>query len=228
MKSTNLSVLPEPDLAARDHSSRVTTMVRGEIVRSGGWITFADYMQLVLYAPGLGYYVAGARKFGGAGDFVTAPETTPLFARALAAQVAPVLAATAARELVEFGAGSGALAADLMNALARSGALPSRYAILDVSPDLRRASARGNRAPRARPYRMRRMARCVARDDRRRRRDERSARRDPARISFCAATMPGSNAVWHAMRSCAGRTGLWLTILCARPHQRDFPQRATI
>jgi len=137
MKCTNLSVLPEPDLAARDHSSRVMTMVRGEIVRSGGWITFADYMQMVLYAPGLGYYVAGARKFGGAGDFVTAPETTPLFARALAAQVAPVLAATAARELVEFGAGSGALAADLMNALARSGALPSRYAILDVSPDLR-------------------------------------------------------------------------------------------
>ena len=95
MKSTNPSVLPEPDLAARDHSSRVSTMVRGEIVRSGGWITFADYMQMVLYAPGLGYYVAGARKFGGAGDFVTAPETTPLFARALATQVAPVLAAAA-------------------------------------------------------------------------------------------------------------------------------------
>ena len=94
-------------------------------------------MQLVLYAPGLGYYVAGARKFGAGGDFVTAPETTPLFAQALAAQVAPILAATAAREIVEFGAGSGALAADLLNALATLDALPSRYAILEVSPDLR-------------------------------------------------------------------------------------------
>jgi SAM-dependent MidA family methyltransferase len=137
MNSAELSNLPEPDLAARDHSARVVAAVRGEIARSGGWITFADYMQLVLYAPGLGYYVAGTRKFGGAGDFVTAPETTPLFAQALAAQVAPILAATTAGELVEFGAGSGALAADLMNALAKVGALPSRYAILDVSPELR-------------------------------------------------------------------------------------------
>ncbi len=137
MTSTKPPTLPEPDAAARDHSARVVAMVRAEIARSGGWITFARYMQLVLYAPGLGYYVAGARKFGGDGDFVTAPETTPLFAQALAAQVAPILAATTARELVEFGAGSGALAADLMNALGKLGALPSRYAILDVSPDLR-------------------------------------------------------------------------------------------
>jgi SAM-dependent MidA family methyltransferase len=137
MKSTPPSTLPEPDAAARGHSARVAAMVRDEIARSGGWITFARYMQLVLYAPGLGYYVAGARKFGGDGDFVTAPETTPLFAQALAAQVAPILAATTAREIVEFGAGNGALAADLLNALARRGELPSRYAILDVSPDLR-------------------------------------------------------------------------------------------
>ena len=137
MKSTKPPTLPEPDAAARDHSARVVAMVRAEIVRSGGWITFAHYMQLAMYAPGLGYYVAGARKFGGDGDFITAPETTPLFAQALAAQVAPILAATTARELVEFGAGSGVLAADLMNALARLGASPSRYAILDVSPDLR-------------------------------------------------------------------------------------------
>jgi len=94
-------------------------------------------MQIVLYAPGLGYYVAGAHKFGPGGDFVTAPETTSLFAQALAAQVAPILAATAAREIVEFGAGSGALAADMLNALAKLGALPSRYAIIEVSPDLR-------------------------------------------------------------------------------------------
>jgi SAM-dependent MidA family methyltransferase len=111
--------------------------VRAEIARSGGWISFAQYMQHVLYAPALGYYVAGARKFGGAGDFVTAPELTPLFAQALAVQVASILESTAAREIVELGAGSGALAAELTRALAASGATPSRYAILDVSPDLR-------------------------------------------------------------------------------------------
>jgi SAM-dependent MidA family methyltransferase len=137
MPSLTPPSLPEPDVAERDHSERVVDGVCAEIVRSGGWISFAHYMQFVLYSPGLGYYVAGARKFGVDGDFVTAPETTKLFAQALAAQVAPILAATAAREIIEFGAGSGALAADLLNALAQRDALPSRYAILDVSPDLR-------------------------------------------------------------------------------------------
>jgi SAM-dependent MidA family methyltransferase len=129
--------LPEPDDDGRAHSARVVATVRAEIARAGGWISFAQYMQLVLYAPGLGYYAAGARKFGVDGDFVTAPETTPLFAQALAVQVAPILAATATREIVEFGAGSGVLAADLLNALAKLDALPARYAILEVSPDLR-------------------------------------------------------------------------------------------
>jgi SAM-dependent MidA family methyltransferase len=129
--------LPEPDAAARAHSAHVVAAVRAEIARAGGWIPFARYMQLVLYAPGLGYYVAGARKFGPAGDFVTAPETTPLFARAAAVQVAAILAATATREVVELGAGSGIFAADLMNALAAADALPSRYAILEVGPELR-------------------------------------------------------------------------------------------
>ena len=137
MSSQSIPSQPDPPAAERDHSARVVDAVRAEIARSGGWIPFARYMQLVLYAPGLGYYVAGARKFGEGGDFVTAPETTPLFAQALAAQVAPILAVTAAREVVEFGAGSGTLAADLLNALAKLDALPSRYAILDVSPDLR-------------------------------------------------------------------------------------------
>ena len=137
MRSTTNPSLPEPDDAARDHSARVLAAVRAEIERRGGWIPFAGYMQVVLYAPGLGYYVAGARKFGAAGDFVTAPETTPLFAQALAVQLGSILAATAMREIVEFGAGSGALAADLLNALANLEALPSRYAILEVSPDLR-------------------------------------------------------------------------------------------
>lgn len=141
--------LPEPDTAAREHSARVVDAVRREIVDAGGWIPFARYMQQVLYAPGLGYYVAGARKFGPAGDFVTAPEMTPLFAQALARDVAAVLAASAERAIVELGAGSGAFAADLLNALARADASPSRYLILEVSPELRerQRAAIAQRAP---------------------------------------------------------------------------------
>lgn len=111
--------------------------VRARIDAAGGWISFADYMQLVLYAPGLGYYVAGARKFGVDGDFATAPEMTPLFARSLASPVAAILAASSARDVVEFGAGTGILAAELLAALAARDALPASYRILDVSPDLK-------------------------------------------------------------------------------------------
>src|SRR5258708_23327890 len=136
MRPTQESSLPEPNAAGREHSARVVASLRLQIERSGGWNSFADYMQHVLYAPALGYYVAGARKFGEDGDFVTAPETTALFASALAVQVAAILEATATREIVEFGAGSGVLAADLLNALAEQDAQPSRYAIVDVSPAL--------------------------------------------------------------------------------------------
>jgi SAM-dependent MidA family methyltransferase len=129
--------LPEPDAAARDHSARVVAAVEAAIGANGGFLPLARYLELALYAPGLGYYVAGARKFGRDGDFVTAPELTPLFAQALAVQVAAVLAATRERRIVELGAGSGALAADLLQALAAADALPARYEILEVSPDLR-------------------------------------------------------------------------------------------
>ena len=141
--------LPPPDTAAREHSARVVDAIRRDIADAGGWIPFAHYMEQALYAPGLGYYVAGARKFGAAGDFVTAPEMTPLFARALARDVAAILAASPGREIVELGAGSGALAADLLDALARADASPSRYRILEVSPDLRerQRAAIARRAP---------------------------------------------------------------------------------
>ncbi len=131
------SALPAPNADARAHSAQVAAHIRAEIAAAGGWITFAHYMQLALYAPGLGYYAAGAAKFGAAGDFVTAPEMTPFFARALAVQVAAILDATAQREILELGAGSGRLAADLLVALAARDALPSRYLILEPSPDLR-------------------------------------------------------------------------------------------
>jgi len=132
-----VSALPLPDPVAAAHSARVVAHVRAAIEGAGGWIPFARYMDLVLYANGLGYYTAGATKLGGAGDFVTAPEMTPLFATALARQVEAILAVTPGREIVELGAGSGRLAADLLNALAAHEALPTRYAILDPSPDLR-------------------------------------------------------------------------------------------
>jgi SAM-dependent MidA family methyltransferase len=130
--------LPEPGADARAHSERVTAHIRADIAASAGRIPFSRYMDLALYAPGLGYYAAGATKLGAEGDFVTAPEMTPLFGKALATQVAAVLAATRGREIVELGGGSGRLAADLLVALAERDALPSGYAILEPSPDLAR------------------------------------------------------------------------------------------
>lgn len=131
--------LPEPTPEAREHSARVAAHIRQEIHAAGGSIGFERYMERALYAPGLGYYMAGARKLGAEGDFVTAPEISPLFGRTLAHQVREVLA-LAGNEVLEVGAGSGALAASLLCELERLDALPSRYLILELSPDLRRRS----------------------------------------------------------------------------------------
>ena len=128
--------LPTPDADAAASSARLAERIATEIEQVGGWIPFPRYMALALYAPGLGYYSGGARKFGGAGDFVTAPELSPLFAQALAAQVAQIMAASAPR-ILEAGAGSGALAAELLLELERRGALPERYDILELSGELR-------------------------------------------------------------------------------------------
>ena len=124
-----------PEEAA--HSARLGERLREEIERAGGWISFARYMQLALYEPGLGYYSAGARKFGAAGDFITAPEVAPVFSRCLAVQCAEVLQTLGGGDLLEFGAGSGAMATTLLEELERRDALPRRYLILDVSADLR-------------------------------------------------------------------------------------------
>lgn len=128
--------LPAPDPQAAAHSARLAAHIAQAIAAAGGWLPFARYMELALYAPGLGYYSGGAQKFGPAGDFVTAPELTPLFARSLARTVAPLMAASAPR-IIEAGAGSGVLAADLLAELARFDGLPERYAILDLSGELR-------------------------------------------------------------------------------------------
>ncbi|HQU79326.1 MAG TPA: SAM-dependent methyltransferase [Azonexus sp.] len=128
--------LPTPSPAASAHSLTLVTAIAREIGAGGGWISFARFMEMALYQPGLGYYSAGARKFGAAGDFVTAPEMTAYFGRALARQVAQVMAASAPHVL-EVGAGSGRLAADLLLELERLDALPESYDILDLSADLR-------------------------------------------------------------------------------------------
>ncbi len=128
--------LPEPDPDAREHSIRLIELVRAELEQSGGRIPFDRFMELALYAPGLGYYTAGARKFGEAGDFVTAPEISPLFARCLARQCEQLLEALGGGDLLEVGAGTGALATDLLLELEALQRLPQHYFILEVSPDL--------------------------------------------------------------------------------------------
>ena len=127
--------LPEPSEDARRHSARLGETIRAEIDAAGGWIDFARFMELALYAPGLGYYVAGATKLGGDGDFVTAPEISPLFGRTLARQIAQILDGSGG-QVLELGAGSGAMAADVLGELQRMDRLPGRYLILETSPQL--------------------------------------------------------------------------------------------
>ena len=130
--------LPMPSEEALAHSARLVAHLGKAIVDAGGWLGFDRFMDLALYAPGLGYYAAGARKFGAAGDFVTAPEMSPLFGQTLAGQVGQALAAIGPEaEILEVGAGSGRLAADVLAELERRGQLPVRYAVLDLSADLR-------------------------------------------------------------------------------------------
>ncbi|MBT0963142.1 class I SAM-dependent methyltransferase [Denitromonas iodatirespirans] len=132
--------LPAPSDEARAQSDALVARLRHRIADAGGWISFADYMHQALYTPGLGYYSGGAHKFGAAGDFITAPELTPLFGQALAQQVAEVLAQSAP-QVLEVGAGTGHLAADLLLALDRLGRAPAQYAILEVSGELRQRQA---------------------------------------------------------------------------------------
>jgi len=136
MPSHPTATLPAPSPEAAKHSARLVEFIRLDIAARDGWISFARYMQLALYAPGLGYYTAGAHKFGAAGDFITAPELSPLFGRTVARQVAEIMASSAPH-ILELGAGSGKLAADMLAELELLGSLPDSYAILEVSADLR-------------------------------------------------------------------------------------------
>jgi len=133
--------LPAPGPDALAQSEALTALIRAEIAGAGGWLPFSRYMELALYAPGLGYYSGGATKFGrraeDGSDFVTAPELSPLFAATLARPLAQALADSGTRDLMEFGAGTGKLAAGLLNAFAELGVPFERYTIVDLSGELR-------------------------------------------------------------------------------------------
>jgi SAM-dependent MidA family methyltransferase len=129
------SMLPALSPDEQRHSEAVAALIRAELAACGGWLSFERFMELALYAPGLGYYSAGSWKLGSGGDFVTAPEVSELFGCCLAGQCAEVLRATGG-QILELGAGSGSLAAALLCALDAEGVLPERYAILEVSGDL--------------------------------------------------------------------------------------------
>ena len=129
------SMLPALSAAEAQHSAAVSELIRRRIRAAGGVLSFEKFMDAALYAPGLGYYSAGSIKIGAGGDFVTAPEVSELFGRCAARQCAQILAQTGG-DILEIGAGTGRLAATLLEALALSGPLPERYAILEVSADL--------------------------------------------------------------------------------------------
>lgn len=131
--------LPLPELTSQEseHSAQLVQCIRAHIEASGGWISFERFMEMALYQPGLGYYSAGATKLGGAGDFITAPEISPLFSRCMAWQCAEIFEQLGGADILELGAGSGIMAADILCELAQQDRLPQHYFILEVSADLR-------------------------------------------------------------------------------------------
>ena len=129
--------LPSLDSDTLQHCEKVSAAIHQQIQINGGAIRFDDFMRMALYEPGIGYYVAGTRKFGRDGDFITAPELGPLFGSAVAEQCLEVCRQIEAAEILEFGGGTGSLAASVLSAMDAQGAAPARYTIVELSPDLR-------------------------------------------------------------------------------------------
>jgi SAM-dependent MidA family methyltransferase len=129
-------ILPTPSPAAAAHSAGLAEHIASVIAAEGDWIPFSRFMELALYAPGLGYYTAGSRKFGHEGDFITGPEISDMYAKCVARQAVQVIQAVGG-DVLELGPGSGALAADLYAEMKAVGQAPERYLLLEVSPDLR-------------------------------------------------------------------------------------------
>jgi SAM-dependent MidA family methyltransferase len=134
------STLPQLNPEQARHAAAVAAAVRAAIEAQGGWLPFDDYLRLVLYAPGLGYYSAGSVKFGAGGDFVTASELSPLYAHCVAAQCAALLQSVGG-DVLELGAGTGRFATGVLERLAELERLPDHYYILEVSADLRARQA---------------------------------------------------------------------------------------
>jgi len=131
-----MASLPIPTPDAQAHSAQLSQRIQHTIAERGGWIDFASFMQMALYTPHLGYYSGGQQKFGRGGDFVTAPEMSPLFGQTLAQQIGQVLALSSG-DVLELGAGRGKLALQVLQGLEATGCLPEHYFILDVSAHLR-------------------------------------------------------------------------------------------
>ncbi len=135
------STLPKPDEFALKLSESLQEKIRLAIMDNDGSISFEQYMQMALYEPGLGYYSAGSCKFGEQGDFVTAPEISPLFSRCIARQCQQVLSefssAKISSSILELGPGTGAMAIDIMLELVRNNVVPETYYLLEPSADLR-------------------------------------------------------------------------------------------
>lgn len=129
--------LTTPDPVALQRSTQLTQLIRAHILESAGGISFADFMHYALYTPELGYYSGCATKLGHNGDFITAPEITPLFARCIAKQCHAILQQLTQGSILELGAGSGRFAKDLLLELERLGLLPEHYFIVEISPNLR-------------------------------------------------------------------------------------------
>ena len=136
-KNNSADALPEPVAEEKQRSREVHDLISEACARAGGLIPFSEFMRLALYAPELGYYSGGLHKFGKAGDFITAPEISPLFSRCLARQTADVLVTLSQPDVLEFGAGSGVMAADILLELERLDALPASYLILELAAELR-------------------------------------------------------------------------------------------
>lgn len=133
----SVEALPEPDEAAKKRSRELSACVMKACEERGGAIAFSEFMQIALYQPGLGYYSGGLEKFGEAGDFITAPEVSPLFSRCIARQLAQVFHEAGVDDVLEFGAGSGVMSADILLELERMGAQAGQYYIVELSAELR-------------------------------------------------------------------------------------------
>lgn len=133
-----MPILPTPNTIALQHSDQLMQLIRQAIHQDPGYLSFARYMEMALYTPGLGYYSAGSHKLGKEGDFITAPEISPLFAQCIAIQCQQIFNALGPHaDMLELGAGTGKLASDLLKELERLGCLPQHYFILEISAELR-------------------------------------------------------------------------------------------